>query len=124
MSLKCMQHQSLLMLFLIGMATLPVSATLAETDDVSQRTTVAVAISLDGEPLANGRIFFHLPKDQFSGGKIESGKCRLDCVPAGIYVVTIESKGLPRRYSSLEQAGLTVQVIPGNNDFAFELSSD
>ena len=124
MSVMFVKHRSLLMLLLIGIATLHVPTFSAENDDVSLRTTVAIAISLDDEPLANGRIFFHLPKNQFLGGKIESGKCRLDCVPAGTYKITIESEGLPRRYSSVEQAILTVQVAPGKNDFAFELLSD
>lgn len=124
MSFKTVKHQSFLLLLFIGIAAIQVPAFSAGDANVPPGTTVTVTAALDGKPLANGRIFFHLPKNQFAGAKIESGKCQLDCVPAGIHRVTIESKGLPKRYSSPEQTGLVVEITPGNNNFAFELSSD
>ncbi len=84
---------------------------------------VKVNVSLDGKLLEDGRIFFHLPKDQFVGAKIKSGKCTLDCVPAGTCKVTVESEGVPPKYSSLEQAALVVAVKPGKNAFDFALTS-
>lgn len=124
MPFKSIKHQSFLLLLFIAIAAIQVRVLSAGDANVPPGTTVTVTATLDGKPLANGRISFHLPKNQFAGGKIESGKCQLDCVPAGIHRVTIESKGLPKRYSSPEQAGLVVEVNPGDNNFAFELSSE
>jgi len=130
MSPNIMRYKWFLLTSLIGIGVVCASAIRAEDDDTSpqtdapQRTIVAVTISLDGKPLTSGRIFFHLPKDQFAGGKIKSGKCQLDCVPIGTHKVTIESKGLPKRYSLFEMAALIVQIAPGNNQFAFELTSN
>ena len=97
-------------------------ATTVAVNDLPPATTIAVTVSLDGKPLKGGRIFFHLPKDQFMGCKIKSGKCKLDCVPAGTYKITIESKGLPSRYSSFEQAVLVCEVVPGPGKNVFELN--
>jgi len=131
MSPYIMRNKWFLLLPLIGIGAIYASALRAEDDDTSPRkdtpprTIVAVTISLDGKPLTSGRIFFHLPKDQFAGGRIKSGKCQLDCVPAGTHTVTIESKGLPIRYSAFEQASLIVEITPGNNNhLAFQLKSD
>lgn len=124
MSSTFLRHQSLAFLFLVGIATLHGSPLAAEDIAVDSKTTVAVSIALDGKPMESGKIFFHLPKDQFAGGQIKAGKCQLDCVPAGNQAVTIVSKGVPKRYSSLEQTVLSVRILPGKNVFAFELSSD
>jgi len=116
-----------LSLFLIGTvygSTLRADDGDRTVDSNPPPTIVAATISLNGNPLKGGRIFFHLPKNQFAGGKIESGKCQLDCVPAGTHKVTIESKGLPKRYSLIEVTALIVQIAPGNNQFAFELTSN
>ena len=132
MSANIMRYRWLLLLLLVGLGAVCASALPAEDNDAPPRTVaspqtiVAVTVSLDGKPLTSGRIFFHLPKDQFAGGKIKSGKCQLDCVPAGTHKVTIESKGLPKHYSSFEQAALVVEIVsrPRKNSFAFELVSD
>ncbi len=116
------RYKWFLLLFLIGVVY--ASALRADDGDVPPRTIVAVTTSLDGKPLASGRIFFHLPKDQFVGAKIKAGKCQLDYVPAGTHKVTIESKGMPKRFSSFEQAALVVKIVPGNNRFTFVLTSD
>ena len=132
MSGHIMRYKWLLLLLPVGFAAVRASVVCAEDNDTPPRgvappqTIVAITVSLDGKPLTSGRIFFHLPKDQFTGGKIKSGKCYLDCVPVGIHKVTIESKGLPRRYSSFEQSPLVVEILPRprKNSFAFELVTD
>ncbi len=130
MSLNIASQKRLLLLLVIGFGALYASLSRAKDDDALARTvappptTVSATIKIDGTPIASGRMFFHLPRDQFVGGKIKAGKCQLDFVPTGSYKITIESKGLPERFSSLEQTGLAVVVVPGLNDMAFELLSD
>jgi len=91
------------------------SAIRAEESKPATATTVDILVTLDGRPLESGRIFFHLPRDQFVGGKITVGKCKLDCVPPCTYVITIEGKDVPPKYAELKQAVLRLTVTAGDN---------
>jgi hypothetical protein len=79
-------------------------------------------ITLDGKPIPSGRVFFFVG-DQFVGCKIKDGRFTVDRVAIGMYAVTIESKGVPARYSSEDTTGLRVQVRTGANVFNFDLTS-
>jgi hypothetical protein len=89
----------------------------AEEESASVKGT----ITLDGKPLAGGRIVFHLDNDQFVGAKIKCGKYRLDRVPTGKHKVTIEFKDVPARYSSEDQSKLTVVIAKGEMTLDFSL---
>jgi hypothetical protein len=130
MALNIVSHKFPLLLLVIGFGALYASLSRAEDDDAPARTvappptTVSATINIDGKPVAGGRIFFHLPRDQFAGGRIKAGKCQLDFVPTGSYKITIESNGVPEHYSSLEQTHFAVEVVPGLNVLTIELVSD
>src|SRR5437879_3076360 len=56
-------------------------------------------ITIDGKPLSAGRIFFHLDNGQFVGSKIaKDGSYAVDRVPTGSRKITIEGKGVPKKY--------------------------
>jgi hypothetical protein len=79
-------------------------------------------ITLDGKPLAGGRVFFHLGDGQFVGAKIKDGAFKVDRVPIGTHKVTVEFQGLASRYASEDKSGLQVEVRKGTNTLNFELS--
>ncbi len=81
-------------------------------------------VTLDGKPLESGRIIFHQADGQFFGSKIKKeGKFKMDRIPAGSYRVTVESKGVPEKYTSDENSPLTVEVKSGSNVINFDLAS-
>jgi hypothetical protein len=88
----------------------------AAADEAS--STVKGTVTLEGKPLASGRIFFHLKNDQFVGGKIKNGEYSVERVPAGKWRITVEGEGVPAKYSSDEKAILEVEVVanPGAYD--------
>ena len=88
-----------------------------------ETASVSGTITLDGAPLASGRIIFHQDNDQFVGAKIKDGKYNLDRVPVGSHRVSVESKGLPARYSSEEQTALRIEIAKGKNVADFDLRS-
>lgn len=81
-------------------------------------------VTLDGKPLANGKIIFHQSDGQFIGTKIKDGKYQMKKVPTGTYTVTLEMRRetpggkeqvLPAKYSAEDQAVLRVEVTKGIN---------
>ena len=86
--------------------------------------SVKGVVTIDGKPLADRRIIFHLGDGQFVGAKTKAdGAFRVDRVPAGTYTVTVEGPGLTARYASEEKSVLRVAVKKGNNELNFDLSS-
>ena len=82
------------------------------------------SITLDGKPLAAGKIAFHRENGQFVGSKVKDGKFAIDRVPAGTFRVTLEGKGIPRAYTSEDTSALVVQVVEDNpNRFDFDLKT-
>lgn len=86
--------------------------------------TLSGMITLDGRPLAKGRILFHLKNGQFVGSRIKDGKFTIDSIPSGARIVTIESKHVPEKYANEETSGLKVAINGGENQFAFDLKTD
>jgi hypothetical protein len=90
-------------------------------------------VSLDGRPLAFGKVIFHLADGQFVGSKIkEDGSFKVDRVPLGTHTITVEAmkteKGrklnvIPERYASEEKSQLRVEVRKGKNQFDLHLNS-
>jgi hypothetical protein len=78
-------------------------------------------ISIDGKPMARGRIIFYLDDDQFVGVKVKDGAFKIARVPEGTWRVGIEGEGVPAKHASEETTGLTVQVRAGKNTFDFSL---
>ena len=81
-------------------------------------------VNLNGKPLSGGRIFFHLGDGAFFGAKIDKhGKFKMNQVPVGRRPVTVESEGVPARFTSEEATALQAELKNGQNIFNFELSS-
>ena len=78
-------------------------------------------IKLGAVAVAAGKITFYRDNGQFFGSKLKDGKFTIDRAPEGRLKVTIEGKGIPTKYASEDQSGLTVEIEPGENQFDFEL---
>src|SRR5262245_21639141 len=73
-------------------------------DAADEAATVRGRVTLDGKPLAEGRILFHIGDDQFVGAKLnKDGGFAVTRVPSGRHKVTVEARGVPARYSSEEE---------------------
>lgn len=83
------------------------------------------SITLDGKPLAAGKIAFHQDNGQFVGCKFKDGKFKIDRVPADVLLrVTFEAKGVPLAFASEDTTALVVQVVEdGPNRFEFALTT-
>ena len=79
-------------------------------------------ITINGKPVADGRVTFHLPNGQFAGSKIVEGKFAVDQMPVGTLKVTVEGTGVPAKYTSEETSALTVQTKVGTAIFDFNLN--
>jgi hypothetical protein len=75
-------------------------------------------ITVDGKPVAAGRIFFFIDEDQFVGAKVKDGEFKVDRAPVGAHVVTVESVVVPSKYS--DKSELRVEVKMGTNVFNFD----
>jgi hypothetical protein len=80
-------------------------------------------VTVDGKPLAEGKILLHTDGVKPVEIPIKDGKYSADKVPTGLKTVTIEGKGVPAKYSSRETTSLTVEVKAGANELLFELKS-
>jgi hypothetical protein len=83
-------------------------------------TTVKGIVTLDGKPLAEGKIFFHLPNDQFVGARIKDGKYKVERVLVGGWRITVEGSEVPAKYRSGRTTPLKVEILanaaPGGYD--------
>jgi hypothetical protein len=91
------------------------SAVLAADGKVMGKVTMA------GEPLASGRIIFHLDNGQFVGSKVKNGDFTIDRVPVGTRKVTVEGKDVPAKYAAEKTSGLTMKVKEGTSRLDFVL---
>jgi hypothetical protein len=98
-----------------------VLALLASTA-VAGDARVSGVVTVDGKPLPAGKITFHLADGEFVGAQVKDGKYTVSRVPEGKCKVTIESKGVPTKYSSEATSALTVEVKEGPATFDFDLT--
>lgn len=82
------------------------------------------AITVKGQPLASGRIFFHLDNDQFVGAKINDGMFIVNRVPAGRHKVSIEGKGVGVKYTSENTTPVLVEVTSDAPAGAYDIRLD
>lgn len=115
---------SILLLAFIGVAGSIQTASAA--DEVAK---LQGKVTVDGQPLANGRIFIHLKGGQFVGSKIEAdGSYEIDRVPTGLHTVTVEwirngKSLLPPKYSEGEKSQLRTTIRKGGNVLDLKLRS-
>ncbi|MDY3552605.1 carboxypeptidase-like regulatory domain-containing protein [Gemmata sp. JC717] len=75
---------------------------------------VSGTVTVNGKPLAAGRVIFHLDGEQFVGCKVKDGKYVIDRVPTGTRRVSIEGKGVPDTFGT-EVSPLVVEIREGQN---------
>jgi hypothetical protein len=97
----------------------------ARADDV-ETGTVEGKVTLDGKPLAKGKVVFHPAKGKAIEAETkEDGSYTAKDVPVGKTPVTIALDGLlPPRYSDPKKTELTFEVKKGKNTADFDLKSN
>jgi hypothetical protein len=104
-------------LVLAACFALLLSASVASADD----GTISGKITLKGQPLESGRVFFHLDDGQFVGATVKDGVYKVSRVPEGPRKITVEGKGVPAKYASEATSGLTVTIAPGAQTYDLDL---
>jgi len=85
--------------------------------------TVIGRVTLNGKPLAKGKILLHSEAAAPVEMLIADGAFSADKVPLGKKTVTIEGTGIPGKFSARETTELTVEIKAGANEINFELKS-
>ncbi len=75
--------------------------------------TVKGMVTVNGQPLASGRIFFHFDDDQFVGAKVKDGTYTVKRVAPGRYKVSVEGEGVPAVYAAENTTPFVVEVSKG-----------
>jgi hypothetical protein len=82
---------------------------------------VSGRVTLEGKPLAAGKITFYLADGEFFGSKVKDGKYAIDHAQAGTRKVTVEGEGVPIKYTLDDTSSLTVEIKDGKNVFDLDL---
>lgn len=98
-------------------------APFASTAPNASLATVAGNVFVDGKPLQQGRVFFHIDNGQFVGSKIKDGAYKVEHVPVGVLKVTVESEKVPAKYSDEANTQLRFECKKGENALDFDLKS-
>ena len=99
----------------LAFAILFVAGHAARADD--KVGSVEGKVTLKGQPLADGKIIFHLDNGQFVGCKIRNGDYKIDQVPCGTRKVSVEGRGIPAKYASDDSSALSVEITGGRQSF-------
>jgi hypothetical protein len=97
----------------------------AATADVQAReekSSVSGSVTVDGKPLAEGKVAFHPAKGKAAIAEIKEGAYALE-LPAGDVVVTIEHPALPKKYSDPKASALRATIKTGKNTLDFNITS-
>jgi hypothetical protein len=105
---------------LAALAVLLLASAAATADEGS--SSVKGQVTYKGVALAKGRILFHFDNDQMIGAKIKDGQYSIKKIPPGEYQITVESEGIPMKYSRDDTTPLKFVVKKGsqNHDVAFD----
>jgi hypothetical protein len=97
---------------------------------VSHSAQIKGTIKLNGRSLDVSRITLHPNQHgKATSAEVRHGDYHIDAILPGQYIVTIEPRPhcrvprLPKKYGKMEQSGLLVTLLPGKNDFDFNLES-
>jgi hypothetical protein len=64
--------------------------------------SITGAITVAGQPLKDGRIYFYRADGQFLGAFVSNGRFRFERLPVGTYQVTIMGENVPPLYSDMK----------------------
>lgn len=82
--------------------------------------SVSGQITVNGQPLPSGRVFFILDDDQFVGSKVKDGAFTVKRVPVGVCQVAFEGEGVPAKVGG-GKSPFKVNVEVGKNQFDFDV---
>ena len=83
---------------------------------------VSGRVTLNGKPVADCKVFFHLESGQFVGSKTDKeGKFVVDRVPTGNRKVTLQGKFVPAKYAEEDTSPLTVSIKEAESKFELNL---
>jgi hypothetical protein len=86
---------------------------------------ISGSVKLNGAPLTEGKLLVKRPGDEKPiETPIKAGLYSAEKIAAGDYVVAIEGKGVPARYSSFDVSPLKVSIKAGANTLDFALVGD
>lgn len=86
--------------------------------------SVSGHVTVGGEPLLEGRIFYHYCDGQFVGSRIKDGRYTLNTVPLGVFKITVEGERIPRKFQAESSTPLSVQLGHRHSRFDIKLPSD
>jgi hypothetical protein len=113
--------------FSLGSGEKEITSSEAQRDEIGlvgdKRATVSGTITLDGKPVAEGRIGFHPAKGKPAVAEIKEGAYSTGML-AGTMAVTIEYSGAPKKFSDPKASLLRATIKPGKNTLNFDLTSN
>jgi hypothetical protein len=104
---------------LLALAAFLVTSHPARADE--ETSAVKGTVTLNGEPLKKGKIFFYIDEDQFVGAKIKNGEFSVEKVPIGDRHITVEGEGVPTKYSDYQKTPLRVAVTKDGQTLNLDL---
>jgi hypothetical protein len=78
-------------------------------------------VTVNGKPLAQGRIFFHVGKGQFVGCIVKDGNYKVERLPVGKLPVTVEFPGALPQYLDEKKSGLFFEAAAGSATYDIDL---
>jgi hypothetical protein len=79
-------------------------------------------VSVEGKPLADGKIIFHVGGGQFVGSTVKNGNYQIGVIPVGTHKITVEGAGVAARYNSEQTTPLSVEIGAGKQNVDLELT--
>jgi hypothetical protein len=102
----------------------PASDSVATARPATTGAEVTGRVTVDGQPLGNGSIQFHLPDGKSFGAKLkEDGTFSVQNLARGKVTISFSSKLLPEKFTDEEKSALQLEVQPGANTADFDLRS-
>jgi hypothetical protein len=78
-------------------------------------------VSVDGKPLAKGKLSFRPEKGKAIAVEVKDGKYSATKIPFGTYRVTVSGSGVPRKYSGVKTTSLEAKLTKASQNLDFSL---
>jgi hypothetical protein len=120
-----LRYSMVLVILTATLLAVPAQSQAADQESAS----IKGKVTLDGQPLANARVIFHLKDGQFVGAKTaEDGSYKVDLVPVGKHKITVEvgfngKVIIPPKYADEERSALVFELKKGANICDLNLAS-
>ena len=101
---------ALFLALVVGLVWAPALTAAPATGSVQGKVT------LFGKPLAAGKLWFHPAKGKPVVATVKNGAYSAAKVPVGELRITLEGKGVPKKYAAVKTTPLTLTVQKGENN--------